>query len=175
MPSSNLVVLGLGSNKPFGGLSPIQLLDKACIQLQSLLSRCTVSSMYKTKPMYVEDQAYFYNMAVSGFFQGSPNELLESIHKIEAHFGRNRLQEIRNGARTLDIDIELFGSEIIKTENLQIPHPRLCERAFVLVPLLEILPDCADVISGKPYAEFASKLSHDDIQEVQYEPNRNAE
>lgn len=167
----NQVVLGLGSNRSYNGMEPERLLQEGCRQLACILSNFTVSSVYRTKPMYVENQANFFNMVVSGTFNGNAFELLEAIHKIEDEFGRNRANEIRNGPRPLDIDIELFGNEIIKNTDLVIPHPRITERAFVLVPLLEILPDCADVITGKPYADFLSKLSLNDIQEVRHGRN----
>ena len=69
----------------------------------------------------------------------TPHDLLAEIHKIEAKYGRNRKKELRFGPRPLDIDIELFGDMEIDDEALTIPHPRMRERAFVLVPFLEIL------------------------------------
>ena len=145
-------VLGLGSNKSFASLDSLHLLAKACDFLEPLLSDFRFSSVYRTKPMYVTDQSDFYNMAVSGQTELSAHELLSKIHEIEAKFGRDRKSEIRNGPRSIDIDIELFGNEEIhfsdssdSMKNLEIPHPRLSERAFVLIPLLEVLPPDADI------------------------------
>ena len=90
-------------------------------------------------------------MALCGFFAGDPFELLNLTQKIEAEYGRDRRHEIRFGPRSLDIDIELFADVRIRTESLEIPHPRLCERAFVLIPMLEILPFCADIQNGTFY------------------------
>ena len=148
------VVLGLGSNKSFASLDSLHLLAGACVLLEPLFSDFAFSSVYRTKPMYVTDQSDFYNMAVSGRTELSAHELLSKIHEIEAFLGRNRKSEIRNGPRSIDIDIELFGNEEIHfsdssdpMKNLEIPHPRLSERAFVLIPLLEVLPPNADIQS----------------------------
>lgn len=140
------VLLGLGSNRSFDSKSPLELLKAACENLESILQNPIFSSVYRTKAMYVEDQDDFYNMAALGFVDDSMTafELLDKIHVIEAQFGRDRSKEIRFGPRPLDIDIELFGRENINTAELQIPHIRVKERAFVMVPALEILDKSAD-------------------------------
>lgn len=142
------VVLGIGSNREWDKMSCLQLMENACRQLRVFLSGFKMSSVYKTKPMYYENQDDFYNMVVSGFVTEdiSPQILLEKIHKIEESLGRNRSKEIRNGPRSIDIDIEFFGTMSVNEKDLQIPHPKLKERAFVLVPLLEILDENADFI-----------------------------
>lgn len=140
------VILGLGSNRNYNGLTSLQILSKACTSLSEILSFITLSSVYISKPMYYEKQDNFYNMALSGFLDDSilPEVLLEKIHLIEKEFGRNREKEIRNGPRSLDIDIEYIEGLSLNTENLKIPHPKIKERAFVLVPVLEILDKTAD-------------------------------
>ncbi|MBO7121842.1 MAG: 2-amino-4-hydroxy-6-hydroxymethyldihydropteridine diphosphokinase [Treponema sp.] len=151
------VALGLGSNKSYGGRSCMEILRSAVSELSEHLSGLEVSGVYKTRAMYYEDQDDFYNMAVLGCVNDAVDDnagafdLLEKIHKIEAAFGRDRSAEIRNGPRSLDIDIELYGSQTINTENLVVPHPRLKERAFVLVPLVEILAKDADNIKWKGF------------------------
>jgi 2-amino-4-hydroxy-6-hydroxymethyldihydropteridine diphosphokinase len=148
------VALGLGSNKGFKGRPPVQILGAAVCELKKLLDGLEWSSVYRTRAMYYEDQDDFYNMAVLGLYkgeesEGSALELLDAIHGIEARFGRDRSAEIRNGPRSLDIDIELYGSKKISAETLIVPHQRLKERAFVLVPLVEILAKDADNIKWK--------------------------
>lgn len=140
------VLLGLGSNKKFNGKTCLELLSYACHDLAYLLNNVVVSSVYKTKAMYVTDQDDFYNMVVLGYVAEdcNPFELLNQIHLIENKYGRNRAEEIRFGPRSLDIDIEIFGEEKINTPVLQIPHIRFNERAFVLIPMLEILNNFAD-------------------------------
>lgn len=119
-----------------------------------------ISSIYRTKAMYVTDQNDFFNMAVLGYVSESfsPFSLLEEIHKIEAECGRNRSLEIRFGPRSLDIDIEIFGNQTIQTSELQIPHPRLKERSFILTPMLEILPVSADCINREKIAGYLCQL-----------------
>lgn len=135
------VALGLGSNKKFSCLSPEEILGGAIFELSKILHNIEISSVYRTKAMYVVDQEDFYNMALVGLLDDGicARALLEKIHEIEAAFGRDREKEIRFGPRSLDIDIEFFGRQKILEPDLQIPHPRLKERAFVLTPLLEIL------------------------------------
>lgn len=152
------VALGLGSNKKFNGRSPVQILGAAVFELKKLLDGPECSSVYKTRAMYCKDQDDFYNMVVLGYVDGDADggergayNLLDNIHKIEALFGRDRSKEIRNGPRSLDIDIELYGSQKISGETLLVPHPRLKERAFVLVPLVEILAKDADNIKWKGF------------------------
>ena len=140
------VVLGLGSNRAWNGMDCIALLRATCAALSPLLADMRVSSVYCTKPMYVEAQDDFYNMAACGFVSDAltPHALLAEIHRIEAALGRDRSREIRNGPRSIDIDIELYGDARVESADLQIPHPRLAERAFVLVPLLELLESAPD-------------------------------
>ena len=153
------VILGLGSNRNYNGLTSLQILSKACASLSEILSFITLSSVYISKPMYYENQDDFYNMALSGFLDDAilPEVLLEIIHLIEKEFGRNREKEIRNGPRSLDIDIEYIEGLSLNTENLKIPHPKIKERAFVLVPVLEILDKTAD---EKLMEEFSSYLQN---------------
>lgn len=127
------------------------------------MDNCKFSSVYRTKAMYVENQEDFYNMAAIGFIEDKVNafDFLKTINSIEAKYGRDRDKEIRFGPRSLDIDIELFGDEEINTEILQIPHVRMEERAFVLVPTLEILTDSADEIIREKYSACLEKLIKD--------------
>lgn len=110
-----------------------------------------VSSIYETTPVGYTDQADFLNLVV--FIRTSlyAEDLLAVCQQIEQELGRERT--IRWGPRTVDLDILLFNEAQIQTENLIVPHPRMEERAFVLIPLLEIVPEITDPISGKPYAK----------------------
>ena len=154
------VLLGLGANTPYDSISPVELLGRACTELSRQIEGLVCSSVYRTRAMYVTDQNDFYNMAVRGMVDDScsPENLLLHIHEIEASLGRDRNREIRFGPRSIDIDIELFGSRKIQSEELQIPHPRLHERAFVLVPALEILTESADCIEREMFAGYLHKL-----------------
>ncbi|MBO7135937.1 MAG: 2-amino-4-hydroxy-6-hydroxymethyldihydropteridine diphosphokinase [Spirochaetaceae bacterium] len=168
-----LVVLGLGSNMPLvqrndKTLQPEEILIRACEALASVLKNFRCSSIYKTKPRYVENQDDFYNMVVAGEWGGTPRELLQTVQQIENQFGRDRESVGPKGPRTLDIDIELFENQIIREEDavdpLYVPHPLMNERQFVLVPLLEILPDFADPITRQPFSKILSTLSDQGVE-----------
>ena len=162
------VILGVGSNRSWQGNDSIKILKKACDRLAACLSELTVSSVYRTKPMYVENQEDFYNMAVRGkvFDCVSPHKLLHTIHLIESSLGRDRSKEIRNGPRSIDIDIEIFGNQSVDTADLVIPHPRLNERAFVLIPMLELLKDSADFINRADYTLMAEKADRSGVEKI---------
>ena len=138
----------------------MELLSIACEKLKSVLESVVCSSVYITKARYVTNQDDFYNMVVKGYVSDSmsPYDLLNIIHEIEAEGGRNREKEIRFGPRSLDIDIEEFGDIVVSDEILQIPHPRIQERAFVLIPALEILDESSDSLLRKRYESFLKDL-----------------
>ena len=160
------VLLGLGSNTSFSGFSSIELLAKACQKLCGILKNPVMSSVYESKAMYVTDQNNFYNMVFKGFADNSmsPFELLKQINQIEAELGRDRSKEIRFGPRSMDIDIEEFGTELINTPDLEIPHPRMKEREFVLIPALEILKESADSKLRETLNSYLKSLSPQGVE-----------
>lgn len=105
-----------------------------------------VSGVYRTPPWPAPPdpravpQDDFLNLVVTGVTGLEPLELLDELQLVEAAFGRDRAREIRWGPRPLDIDLLLHGDTVCATERLTLPHPRITERAFVLVPLLEVMP-----------------------------------
>ncbi len=145
--------------------NPKEIVELAFKRLMPLLKDFKASSLYNTAPMHYTAQDSFINAAVCGYYEGSPQKLLSQIQAIEKEFGRNRLKEIEKGPRTLDIDIELFGNQSIKTKNLTIPHEFLHIRPFVLVPLVEILPNSADPITREKFSDILKGLlTHDVIK-----------
>jgi 2-amino-4-hydroxy-6-hydroxymethyldihydropteridine diphosphokinase len=98
-----------------------------------------VSSIYETDPQGYLDQADFLNIVCSIETELTPEELLSATGKIESILGRER--SIRFGPRTIDIDILTFENEVRSSEKLTLPHPRMLERQFVLIPLHEIMPE----------------------------------
>ena len=154
------VLLGLGSNKSFNVLAPLELLSRAGEELSRLMSDVHFSSVYRTKAMYVEDQEDFYNAAALGFVPDDTDafEFLHKLNEIEAKYGRDRSCEVRFGPRSLDIDIELFGDERIETTELQVPHIRMEERAFVLIPSVEVLNYSADELVREKYINCLAAL-----------------
>ena len=159
---TELVVLGLGSNKG----DSRRILSGAVVALGSVLGSMCCAYVYKTAPLYVLDQDYFLNTAVAGLYSQSPSVLLSGIHRIEASFGRDRSRERRWGERTLDIDILLFGRRVVcEPPILEIPHPRLHERAFALVPLLELIPHAFDPRSGLKFSRILQGCLGRPVQE----------
>ena len=154
------VLLGLGSNKSYNNKTPLELLAFAGEELSLLLSDIHFSSVYQTKAMYVTDQEDFYNAAAVGYVADDTDAFafLHKINEIEAKYGRDRAKETRFGPRSLDIDIELFGDEKINAPDLQIPHIRMEERAFVLIPSIEVLKYSADEIVRDKYIDCLAKL-----------------
>ncbi|MDR1306787.1 MAG: 2-amino-4-hydroxy-6-hydroxymethyldihydropteridine diphosphokinase [Treponema sp.] len=159
-----IVVLGLGSNRPFNGLSPPELLNSAFAELSSLLEDCRLSPVYTTAPVGVSDQADFCNAAVTGRYGGGPGELLAAVQAVEAARGRDRRRERRWGERSLDIDILLFGDRLIREKGLVIPHPRLRERAFALRPLLDLIPAAREPGTGISYRRILEALPDQGIE-----------
>jgi 2-amino-4-hydroxy-6-hydroxymethyldihydropteridine diphosphokinase len=166
-----LCVLGLGSNKPQGERPEEALLGSAAAELGRILVDLRVSPVYRSAPLYVTDQPPFLNAAAAGFFPSNAKtarrearDLLDSVMAIEARHGRNRAAERRRGERSLDIDILLFGEEIINEPDLVVPHPRLRERAFALQPLLDLLPDAVEPGTFRPYRDILQALPPQDIR-----------
>ncbi len=109
-----------------------------------------------------KDSPSFLNQVVKGEYTYSAEQLLTALEEIESALGRDAKGE--KLARTIDLDILLFGQSQIKTDRLQIPHRRLIKRAFVLVPLLEIDPDLVDPVSGKPLSASATRAGRAEIE-----------
>ena len=127
----------------------------------ALLAR---SSDYTTPPWGEVEQAAFINACIEIDTPLDPHALLFTLQKIEAKFGRDRAKEQRWGPRTLDLDLIAYGDVSIEKPELTLPHPRLFERAFVLVPLAEISPD--RVIGGRSVASALAKLSTEGIKRL---------
>jgi len=120
------------------------------------------SSWYRTVPVGpVQDD--FLNGCALLETELEAEALLELLLKTELDFGRVRLEHW--GPRSLDLDLILYGDQVIATERLQVPHPRLAERSFVLTPLVEIAPDWIEPTSGKTISELARQLGEEGILE----------
>jgi 2-amino-4-hydroxy-6-hydroxymethyldihydropteridine diphosphokinase len=143
------VYLGLGSN--VGDRE--RHLEAALEQLPAPRLRILrVSTTYETEPVDYTDQRWFLNLVVEAETDLFPMQLLSRIVKLERALGRVRT--IAKGPRTLDIDILLYGNAVIRTTTLEIPHPRMAERRFVLAPLAELAPDLRHPLTHKTIREM---------------------
>jgi len=150
--------IGMGANLPSSAGSPEATLAAAVVSLESLGSVVNRSSLYLTEPVGFAGQPRFVNAVVGLETELSPQALLEEMLDIEQDFGRNRAAGIVNGPRTLDLDILLFDDFVMGGASLEIPHPRLAERGFVLVPLHEIAPAAIDPRSGNTVTQLLKNL-----------------
>lgn len=121
------------------------------------------SSFYETAPVGKTDQPWFLNMAVEVESALSPRDLLALCERVEHALGRVRTE--RWGPRPIDIDILMYDGVATATPELVLPHPRMTERAFVLLPLLEIAPD-ATLPDGRPVRAFLDNVSDQDVRRV---------
>ncbi len=147
-----LVYLSLGSNV---GDRAVNLND-AIGRLAALGQVVAVSSFYETEPVGLTAQPWFLNCALKLDTEKMPKQLIAEILDLEQEMGRHRLQ--KNGPRTIDIDILLFGSSIVETKGLTIPHPAMHERRFVLEPLAEIAPDVRHPVFKRAIRELRDTL-----------------
>jgi len=141
-------------------------LDRAIAQLCDGVAVRLVAraSDYRTPPWGVEDQPPFVNTAIAVETMLAPHDLLARANNVERNLGRDRANERRWGPRTIDIDILSYDDLTLDDERLTLPHPRLFERAFVLVPLAEIVPD--RIIGGRKVREALALLDTSGIERL---------
>ena len=179
-------LIALGSNKNLGPLKPLDILKKAIAELkQSEISLVSLSRFFES-PAYPEGkEPNFVNCAIKIQVKCSPQEILQKLHKTEKNFNRKR--DIRWGARTLDLDLlaqdgQIFPNEKIFREwynlpmveqmkkspnNLILPHPRIQDRAFVLLPLLDIDPNWIHPILRKTALQMYEELNEQVKKSIQ--------
>jgi 2-amino-4-hydroxy-6-hydroxymethyldihydropteridine diphosphokinase len=146
------VYLGLGSNLG----DRLAHLRAAVDALAPVVAVRRISSVYDTAPQLVTEQPRFLNAAVAGETALEPLALLHAVKAIEARLGRE--PGPRYGPRVVDIDLLLIEGVTLATDELTLPHPRLAERAFALVPLAEIAPEARHPLLGQSFTELAAAL-----------------
>ena len=146
--------IGLGANLPSRAGAPEATLAAAVERMQSLGRIIARSSLYSTEPVGLHSQPRFLNAVVALQTELDPRALLDQLLAIELAFGRDRSSGVINGPRTLDLDILLMEDVYLDEPDLQIPHPRLAERPFALVPLCEIAPDVQNPRNGMSVGQW---------------------
>ncbi len=137
------IFLALGSNIE----DRKQHIETAIVLLREKVHDITVAPLYETTPRYFEDQQNFLNTVLSGVTDLEPRELLRFTQAVQQEVGR--VERFRNGPREIDIDILFYDNLVYKDEELEIPHPRLQERDFVLQPFSDIDPDFSHPVLKK--------------------------
>ncbi len=136
------VLLALGANQG----DRVANLHAAVLACRRFLNVTAVSPLYETAPMYDTEQDPFLNQALVAETKLAPRPLLTALKFLEQRLGR--IPTHRYGPRTIDIDIVLFGDHMVAEPDLDVPHPRMAERAFVLAPAADIAPDWPHPVSG---------------------------
>ena len=154
--------IGLGSN--LGNSQETIISACKALAQNKHIKLLSTSSLYFSSPMGPKDQPDFVNAVCNISTTLSPNALLEVCQSIEHGFGRERKAE-RWGPRTLDLDILLYGSQTITTEQLTIPHAGMAQREFVLVPLFEIASDLI-MPDGHPIAKWVANCSLEGLSRI---------
>ncbi|MGA8143941.1 MAG: 2-amino-4-hydroxy-6-hydroxymethyldihydropteridine diphosphokinase [Candidatus Acidiferrales bacterium] len=126
------------------------------------------SSLYETEPLELKEQSWFLNCAIEAGTELPPRELMRTLLEIERAMGRER--RVPKGPRLIDMDILLYGAEVVNERGLEIPHPRMAERKFVLVPLAEIAGEANHPASLMTIAEMLEATA--DQSEVRKWPGK---
>ncbi|MDO5351810.1 MAG: 2-amino-4-hydroxy-6-hydroxymethyldihydropteridine diphosphokinase [Succinatimonas sp.] len=154
--------IGLGSNLGNSLITLKQALER--LNQNQKMEVIKTSSFYKTSPVGYKDQDDFVNAVALLETSLPPLELLDHLLNLEQEFKRVRL--FKNGPRTLDLDLLLYDNLIMDTSKLILPHPRMCERAFVLVPLNEIAPTLIIPKSERVVNSFYASLNDAELKDV---------
>ncbi len=144
--------IALGSNLG----DRLQNLKRAVEILQDKVRTLRESPVYETAPWGLLDQPAFLNQVIEAETDLAPHQLLARLKQVEREMGR--VETVRYGPRIIDLDILFYNDEVIDLPSLVIPHPRIRERAFVLVPLADLAPDKLDPLSGKSVREMLQEV-----------------
>jgi 2-amino-4-hydroxy-6-hydroxymethyldihydropteridine diphosphokinase len=157
---NHIVFIGLGSNLG----NRLENLKEAINALSPQMTVKAKSHIYETPPWGHEDQPRFLNQAVKAQTYLAPEPLLKHIKRLETALGRK--VSFPNGPRMIDIDILLYDDLVLNTPSLFIPHPRMHERAFVLLPMMDIAPDLIHPVTQKSVRELIASCNLGGITQV---------
>jgi 2-amino-4-hydroxy-6-hydroxymethyldihydropteridine diphosphokinase len=156
------VYLSLGSNVGEREVHLTRARERLMAEDMRLIA---ASAIYETEPRDAPDQSWFLNQVVAVETSLFPKQLLTRTQKIEQALGRVRNRP--KGPRTIDIDILFFGAVIVSTPDLEIPHPRLADRRFVLEPLCELAPEMRHPRTGRTVREMLAEVRNQKVHRVQ--------
>ncbi len=177
---SVMIIIALGSNLRFGNKEPENIILKAIEAIDRLYPCPVRSSLYQSPAWPDPNDPPFINAVIASHETGDPYEILESLHGVEAAFGRQR--SVRNAPRTLDLDLlavdqlvispditnsekqKVTGKQRADGRDLSLPHPALQDRDFVLVPLAECLPDWRHPVTGFTALKMCERLNKANIK-----------
>jgi len=160
-----LIFVALGANLPSSYGLPHETLAAAIEALGSAgMSVTARSSVWLTAPVPVSDQPWYHNAVVAVQTEQSPYALLETLQGIENEFGRVRT--VRNAPRVIDLDLIAYDDNILDRPELIVPHPRLHQRGFVLLPLRELAPGWVHPVTGARLADMIAALPVDQQAKV---------
>jgi 2-amino-4-hydroxy-6-hydroxymethyldihydropteridine diphosphokinase len=156
--------IALGSN-----LTPEDNLHAALRLLRRRMTIAALSRVYRTPPWGYADQPPFLNAVARAETDLPPEALLDALQAVEAECGRVRDPAVRYGPRTLDLDLLAVGAALLDTERLTLPHPRMHERAFVLLPLCDLAPDWVHPRLGLTARVLLARTDRTGIEEVAWD------
>lgn len=155
-----MILLGLGANLPSDFGSPEETIKRCIGDLPSYgITVLKASSVWESAPVPISDQPWYKNAVCLIETEHTPQDLLNIIQNIEHDFGR--IRSIRNAARVIDLDLLAYNDIISDNKLLELPHPRMHERAFVLLPLQEIASDWTHPVTRKTLSALIKNLPED--------------
>lgn len=164
---AQIVLIAIGANLPYAGQAARDTCQNVVAALREVpgLDIDAVSAWYESAPVPPSGQPPYINGMVRGRAWIGPEALLDALQTLETRFGRER--SIPNAARTLDLDIIAFGNICRSDPALTLPHPRAHERAFVLLPLRDVMPDWVHPLNGKALADLLPDVAGQEIRRIE--------